>query len=107
MDSGSVIERLQHWFARQCDGDWEHDRGVSIESCDNPGWWIKVDLKGTTLESSAFHRIAENVDDVGLPRGRHWFDCSVKDGQWHGAGDETALERILETFLQWAENNDA
>ena len=27
---------LQAWYATQCDGDWEHANGVSIESLDNP-----------------------------------------------------------------------
>jgi hypothetical protein len=29
---------LQAWYAEQCDGDWEHQFGVSVETLDNPGW---------------------------------------------------------------------
>ena len=28
--------------------------------------------------------------------------CSIDDGAWVGAGDETQLARILETFLDWS-----
>lgn len=55
MDSPELINRLADWYADQCDGDWEHEFGVTIETLDNPGWLIKVDLsdtdaEGTTLE---------------------------------------------------------
>ena len=42
------MQRLHEWFARQCDGEREHMSGVSIKTTDNPGWWVTVDLEGTT-----------------------------------------------------------
>jgi hypothetical protein len=101
----SALLRLQRWYARQCDGDWEHRAGVTIQSCDNPGWWIKVDLQGTSLETIAFERVAENVDADGFQQDRHWLDCRISGAVWHGAGDETQLKRILELFLSWAEGH--
>jgi hypothetical protein len=101
----TILLRLQEWFARQCDGNWEHNEGVSIESCDNPGWWVKIGLKGTRLENVAFEPLSENVDHRGHPAGPRWIDCRVLDGQWSGSGDETKLERILEIFLSWAEHH--
>jgi hypothetical protein len=44
------LEWLEHWYATQCHGDWAEDRGVMIESLDNPGWMLRVDLRGTELE---------------------------------------------------------
>lgn len=41
-----MLSDLQDWFARQCDGDWEHQAGISIETTDNPGWFVQVDLNG-------------------------------------------------------------
>src|SRR5262249_61947379 len=103
----SLIERLSGWYTRQCDGDWEHFQGVSIQSCDNPGWWVKIELKGTALESIAFERIAENVNAEGFQQGPRWLQCKVVDGAWDGAGDETRLEQILELFLSWAESHNS
>lgn len=99
----SALSRVQSWYARQCNGEWEHHHGVSVQSCDNPGWWVKIDLKGTQLANRSFERVTENVDAEGWPRGGLWLDCSVADGVWSGAGDETKLEQILEMFLSWAE----
>ena len=98
-----ALARLQDWYSRQCNGEWEHSSGISIQSCDNPGWWIKINLVGTPLESLAFTEIAEGVDARRFAQGPDWMSCRSEDGVWHGAGDGTKLERILEIFLAWAE----
>lgn len=100
----SALVRLQAWYARQCDGEWEHHHGITVESCDNPGWWVKIDLLGTPLAVRQFDPIAENVDTEDFQLGERWLVCRVAEGVWTGAGDETKLERILENFLSWAES---
>jgi hypothetical protein len=99
----STLTRLQAWYARQCNGEWEHSSGICIDSCDNPGWWVKIDLRGTRLQNREFTEIAEGVDNRSRPIGPGWLNCRVENGTWHGAGDETRLEQILEVFLAWAE----
>jgi hypothetical protein len=49
-----VVKRLERWFDKHCDGEWEHYNGISIQSSDNPGWWVKIDLSGTPLEGKTF-----------------------------------------------------
>ena len=102
----STLSRLQSWYARQCNGDWEHSQGVAIDSCDNPGWWVKINLSGTKLERQPFPEIRENVDASRHAQGPRWLNCRVEELTWHGAGDETQLERILELFMDWAEKHD-
>jgi hypothetical protein len=102
----STLARLQAWYTRQCNGVWEHSSGVLIESCDNPGWWVKVNLLGTPLQTRAFTEVAEGVDAQRVALGPRWLSCHVESGTWHGAGDETKLEGILEVFLAWAEASD-
>ena len=97
-----VLVALQKWFESQCDGDWEHQHGIKIETCDNPGWWVKIDLTDTPLHSRPFTAIAENVGADGFPDGPRWLHCQVKEGVWQGAGDETKLTLILQAFLTWA-----
>jgi len=59
----STLARLQAWYTRQCNGAWEHSSGVLIESCDNPVWWVKVNLLGTArLQGRAFGEISEGVN---------------------------------------------
>jgi hypothetical protein len=101
-----LLQALQGWYAEQCDGEWENDHGVQILSCDNPGWWVKIDVVGTGLQGRPFERVAEQVDASGFQQGDRWLCCFVKDGIWHGSGDETKLAIILKTFLDWVACND-
>jgi hypothetical protein len=102
----TTLTRLQAWYKDQCNGVWEHSFGVLIESCDNPGWWVKVNILGTPLQSRAFAEIAEGVDAQRFAIDPLWLSCRVEGSTWHGAGDETKLEHILEAFLCWAEASD-
>ncbi len=102
----STLARIQNWYTSQCDGDWEHGSGVKIESLDNPGWLVKIDLAGTDLERRAFPALAEGLEQrEGLehPSEIQWHSISVKGNTFEGAGDPSKLEFILTTFLDWAE----
>jgi hypothetical protein len=63
----STLAQLQTWYSHQCNGEWEHSSGVIIQSCDNPGWWVKINLIGTPLQTQPFTEIAEGV----MPGGSH------------------------------------
>ena len=96
MASQPLLDRLQSWYASQCDGDWEHDAGITIQSLDNPGWLVKINLEGTPLESRAFSEIRDSTHHT------NWIDCKVEDGIFVGAGGPAELSRILQVFLDWA-----
>ncbi len=97
-----LIERLTTWYAAQCNGEWEHPHGVKIESLDNPGWLVQIDLEGTILHQKEFSQIEHGLED-GLPSDDDWMICSVLKGSlFRGAGDPFKLAAILECFLSWA-----
>ncbi|MEO6810290.1 MAG: immunity 53 family protein [Isosphaeraceae bacterium] len=97
-----TLQELQRWYAKHCDGEWEHQYGIKITTCDNPGWWMKIDLMGTDLNTRLYKPIADNVDASGFPQGDRWMHCFIKDDVWEGAGDETKLLIIIKMFLAWA-----
>ncbi|GHB54781.1 hypothetical protein GCM10010331_48120 [Streptomyces xanthochromogenes] len=37
-EAENVLDRLQSWYSAQCNGDWEHEWGIKIDTLDNPGW---------------------------------------------------------------------
>lgn len=41
---------LQRWYLGQCNDEWEHSFGVAIETLDNPGWSLRIELEETSLE---------------------------------------------------------
>ncbi len=100
-----LLTWLQAYYRSLCDGEWEHHQGVNIETCDNPGWLVKIALVGTMLADTPFASVAENVDGNGFPLGNRWLSCCVENHIWRGAGDETKLAVIVQLFLAWANEN--
>ena len=98
----SHLVELAAWYAEQCDGKWEHAKGISLRSCDNPGWWVEIGLRRTSLEDRSFPPVAEGLSTAGLPEADRWLRCAVQEGVWHGAGDPSRLEEIIRRFLAWA-----
>lgn len=47
----NVIKWLQDWYFENCNGDWEHTYGITIETLDNPGWQLKICLEDTKYEN--------------------------------------------------------
>ena len=90
-----VLTELQRWYEAQCDGDWEHQYGVTIETLDNPGWTVSIDLINTDLETKEFREI------TNLEPERNWIACRVENGKFEGAGGTQMLEEIIKVFLGW------
>ncbi len=95
-----VLSQLQQWYARQCDGDWEHQYGVKADTLDNPGWSVTIDLAGTDLEDRPFEPLEHGLEDDSST---DWHSVSVKENKFEGRGDPSKLAFMLRTFLDWAE----
>ena len=52
-----VLSMVNEWFKSQCNGDWEHDYGITIQTLDNPGWSVDIYLYETELEDKPFKEI--------------------------------------------------
>ncbi|MBP5786221.1 MAG: immunity 53 family protein [Kiritimatiellae bacterium] len=100
--SVDILKEIQEWFQNQCDGEWEHARRITLESCDNPGWWLKIDLQGTNLENKEFKEIKTGDFSVNMPE-PPWIHLYVENGVFNGAGDVMQLKNILRYFLDWAQ----
>lgn len=99
MNSGDSLAWIQRWYRAQCNGEWEHSHGVRIDTLDNPGWTLDVDLAGTNLERQPFAptKVARSEDD--------WIDCRVEKAQFRGAGGPANLRELVEAFRGWADGH--
>jgi len=93
----NTLSRLSAWYLAQCDGDWEHDSGVKIDTLDNPGWRVEINLEGTPLEGVAFETREDQYDDK-----THWLRCWRDATHFHAACGPGRLEDALLAFLAWA-----
>jgi hypothetical protein len=91
----SAIQHLQDWYRARCDGDWEHSFGVKIDTLDNPGWTLSIDLTDTPLEKKKFagYRYELSAHD--------WINCRVEEKQFRASGGPMKLEELIEVFLTW------
>ena len=93
-----VIKELQEWQLNQCNGKWEHSFGIKINTLDNPGWIIDIDLVGTKNAGSEFEKI-------NLERSENdWIHCQVENKVFKSACGPSNLGEILEIFLKWTKN---
>lgn len=94
----NVFDWLQNWYKQQCDGDWEHEFGISIETVDNPGWYVTVNLLGTECEDREFKNIKFELNDA------NWYFCKIKNNNFEASCDPNNLTTILEIFRDWVES---
>ena|SRR5215212_693829 len=88
----NTIEQIQAWYASQCNGEWEHQYGMSIDTLDNPGWAVSIDLIDTNLENATMIPYQRDASD------NDWVFCEIKDGKFIGNGSPDKLSIILEIF---------
>jgi len=98
----NYFDWLQNWYVNQCNGEWEHRYGVTMGTLDNPGWSVKIDLIGTSIEAI---EMAPIEIDSGSGAAPDWLHCSVSDGQLLGFGDSHKLEKLVGVFRSWVEAN--
>lgn len=89
----SALQRLQNWYLQNCNNDWEHGFGIKIETLDNPGWSIKIDLQLTSLQGATLE-ISEEKSELD------WYIIKVKDWIFEAYCDATKLEFIITYFLE-------
>ena len=97
----SELERLQRWYADQCDGEWEHGHGITVETVDNPGLCLSIDLTGTSarLELGRSLEVERDDDD--------WYQIWVREERGHrcllAACGPLNLAEVVEIALTWLE----
>ena len=91
----NILNWLEKWYLKNCNGDWEHSFGIKIETLDNPGWSVDIDLIDTNLESKPFLEVKVERSE------KNWFLCRVDDGIFKGRGGPQNLAEMLEIFHKW------
>jgi len=90
--SDDLLEWLQSWYTSQCDGDWEHQQGITIATLDNPGWSVEISLEGTVL-----------ADRLSIAGEQHfsednWLVYEIKDLKFQGFCGPRNLSQLLDVF---------
>jgi hypothetical protein len=92
------ISLLEKWYLQRCNGDWEHSWGVEIETLDNPGWHLRINLSETRAENRVLER-------TRIDRGeKDWMMYWVEKKVFHAACGPLNLTEAIKFFVDWFES---
>ncbi len=102
------LEWLGTWYQQQCDGKWEHQKGMQLKPLHGTqtgivsgtvqsGWHLSIDLRGTTAAGAAPRKLQVCALD-GTFRGP-WLRCTLNAHQFAGEGAE--VEELIAVFRTW------
>lgn len=96
-----MIDWLQNWFYVQCDGNWEHEYSVRIETIDNPGWNIEIDLPIQISDSITPQewQLFELSND-------NWVGYRIDNNIFSASGDPKKLNLMILIFKELVENKN-
>ena len=98
METSEDFQRIQFWYASNCDGDWEHGNGVAIETIDNPGWSVTINLEGTDLAKAV---LTKPDVMIGQKVGQEdWVLCWIENQTFYGIGGPLKLGLIAFEFVK-------
>ena len=88
---------LMRWYHAQCDGVWEHAYGVKIDTLDNPGWSLSVDIIGTKCESKTIEEFVDRAE-------YDWLHIRCDGSVFVVACGPKNLGEAILYFTAWADN---
>jgi len=97
---------LCQWYLAQCDSDWEHSYGVKIDTLDNPGWTIKIDLTDTQMQALSFERVEHGQIGSDLEewqRSGSWWVARLEGQSFCVSCGPLDLSAAIGVFRRWVE----
>ena len=89
------LSLLEEWYAARCNGDWEHSWGVKIETLDNPGWTISINLNGTKADG-------RNLERLKIDRAEtDWIHYWVEKKSFQIRCGALNLTEAVQIFIAW------
>lgn len=94
------LSALEQWYTTQCNGEWEHAYGIEINTLDNPGWHVKIDLRDTKRQDSSLDRVRINRTEI------NWIEYWAEKNRFEFACGPLNLTESLEIFVSWFNSDD-
>ena len=95
-----ILVWLSDWYEANCDGDWEHNAGISISSLDNPGWCFKVNITDT-LCSGKLVSISNFQSEID------WYEIKSDGYTFTAVGDTSKLIFLIEHFRDFVNSSSS
>ena len=92
-----MLDWLENFYKNLCNGDWEHQYGIKIDSLDNPGWKVKIDLMDTPFLQKEFKRIEIEKSEL------NWIHCWIEADVFTIACGPQNLTEAITIFKDFVE----
>jgi elongation factor P hydroxylase len=93
-----LIENLQKWYMINCNPTWETSFGIVLDTLDNPGWFVKINLSDTILDDHEF-------EPIKIDKSEHdWIFCKIKENIFDIACGPLNLKDGLQIFFDWQDS---
>ena len=89
-----LLKWLEEWYLNKCNGEWEHNYGITINTLDNPGRDISIDLIDTEvkLNDLKWQYFEKSEKD--------WFGYKIEKNVFNASGDPTKLTYLISLFKE-------
>jgi hypothetical protein len=94
------LSALEQWYATQCNGEWEHSYGVKIDTLDNPGWQVHIDLMETAKQDSLLTLVKLDRTET------NWIYYWIEKKRFEIACGPLNLGEALAIFVSWFNSSD-
>ncbi len=95
----NTLAWLCDWYKLNCNGYWEHYHGIQIDTLDNPGWTISIDLEDSIVKLESFPwKLNKKSDD-------DWYNFRVENDKFEATGDPSKLEFLILKFKELVETD--
>ena len=90
-----AISVLEKWYASQCNGEWEHGSGISLETIDNPGWHLRISLRDTKKQNAMleWQKIERSETD--------WIHHRIDKKEFEVYCGAMNLSEVVGMFVRW------
>lgn len=83
-----ILKWIQQWYVAHCDGDWEHEYGIAIETLDNPGRSVKISVDNTDLKDKPLENIIIDRNQTDWVNCRIYYDEEMERHYVYGYGGQ-------------------
>jgi hypothetical protein len=94
------LEWLGTWYQQQCNGRWEHQKGMLLEPLqerESTAWQLRIHLQGTSAAGFSPRRLHVRSMDGD------WLRCQLSASRFEGAGSD--VESVIGVFRRWVEGS--
>ena len=89
------LSSLEQWYLARCNGEWEHSYGVKIDTLDNPGWTVRINLHDTKKQNAILERVRIDRSE------NDWLQYWVEKQDFRIACGPTNLTEAIDIFCVW------